>query len=143
MAIKRSAAQTHTETISVPLMGETLNLKVIPAKLSWSKVMKAQQEFNKAKSDADKAKFAIDQILMVADSWDYLDEDGAPLAVTEEYLTELPIGTVNQIFEQFGELLKVPKSKETESTLPSLVLTALSAMPMDRFGLLNFRFGIP
>jgi hypothetical protein len=115
MPIKRSEAQTHTVTISVPFFDDTLNLEVVPAKLSWSRVMKAQQEMEKAKSEQAKAKFAIAQIIMVADSWDYLDDDGVPLKVTEEYLTELPIGVVNQIFEQFGELLKIPKATETES----------------------------
>jgi hypothetical protein len=123
MPARRSEKLTQIVVITANFLGDDLNIVCTPGKIGTKQVIRFDRRLEEAKSDEQKALAIAERIAAIAESWDYLDDNGDPLPVTLEYLTELPSFVLLQFVEQIGKLREhLGDPKETRT--PSIVLSS-------------------
>lgn len=108
--MRLSAVLADLTTLPIDVDGETLNVTYAPSSLTPELEDQYMAEFETQRTGGALAKYLAN----VVTQWDLVDDEGEPVAPTEEILRTLPVKFLGKVFEAIAEDIN-PQKKTGKS----------------------------
>lgn len=95
MPIRLSDLAAKSRALTVEFDGEQIAVTYLPGRMTMALQARMQKATELAAGDANKELAAV--LTELVSGWDVLDESGAPLAVTEKVVRQLPLRFVTAL----------------------------------------------
>lgn len=113
MAVKASKVKESVRKVEIDVLGDILHITYAPGAYTPAFL----DHLDKVQTDGLNAAYGTEALGSVIRSWDYLDDDGVPLPISEETMrTAVPLFLLNAISAAIREDMAVSKKSMPTSS---------------------------